>query len=468
VLESAVAARPPPVQTPAMLVEALAAALLSAGAAPPKPVLHACRPQGVAARCGTILVPEDRARPGGRRIGLRTVVIPARVRPARSDAFTYLSGGPGGAAATQMPAAARSIWAGVHERHDILLVDQRGTGGSNALVCPAATGPLDTDDQRSAYVRSCLDALPGEYLRYGTVAAMDDLDAVRAALGYRRLDVYGTSYGATAAQVYLNLHPRSVRTLILDGGTFLDVPFYSRFAANADRALQLLERRCAAERACARAFPGWRAQLDSLIAAWNAHPQQLSPSAGITGDGLAGVVHRLTLVAEQARFVPYVVSRAAAGDYAPLLLRLGSAELNRSAMYWSISCNEPWVGLDSRGPWGGYVDGLTVLALEQYRTVCRFLPSRDEPASAWARPRSPVPALVLAGEADPQDPIGNLPELRSALPNSRVVIAPGQGHGVGAYGCLGDLVSRFVERGTTRGLDMSCARRIRPPAFAVG
>ena len=63
--------------------------------------------------------------------------------------------------------------------------------------------------------------------QYGTRMAMDDLDAVRAALGYRQLDVIGSSYGATAAQVYLKLHPSSVRTLVLVGGTAIDVPIFS-------------------------------------------------------------------------------------------------------------------------------------------------------------------------------------------------------------------------------------------------
>jgi hypothetical protein len=75
--------------------------------------------------------------------------------------------------------------------------------------------------------------------------------------------------------------------------------------------------------------------------------------------------------------------------------------------------------------------------------------------------------LVLAGGGDPQDPISNLPNLRSALPNSRVVIAAGQGHAVGQFGCLGRLVTRFVEQGTARGLDTRCIDAIRAPDFVL-
>ena len=97
---------------------------------------------------------------------------------------------------------------------------------------------------------------------------MDDLEAVRAALGYRQLDVIGSSYGAPAAQVYLKLHPSSVRTVILTGGTAIDVPYFDRYAVNAQRALDQLATLCAsgatrARTRCAcsassRALRSWR------------------------------------------------------------------------------------------------------------------------------------------------------------------------------------------------------------------
>jgi hypothetical protein len=79
-----------------------------------------------------------------------------------------------------------------------------------------------------------------------------------------------------------------------------------------------------------------------------------------------------------------------------------------------------------------------------------------------------VPLLVLAGGADPQDPIGNLPGLRRAFPNSRAVVVPGQGHAIGQLGCLGELVGRFVDRGTARGLDTRCVSRTLLPPLATG
>ena len=430
--------------------------------------LHACSPQGVAAKCGTLLVPENRSVPTGGKLSLYVVVIPAITKPAAADAFTYLAGGPGGAAATEMPSSAVSIWGSIHQRHDIVLVDQRGTGGSNPLVCPEPTNALATGAQRRGYVRSCLAVLKSDPRLYGTRAAVDDLEAVRKALGYRSFDVYGTSYGGTVAQMYLKRFPHSVRTLTLDGATFTDIPFYSRYARNGQQALALLETECAAQPACAKAFPSWRNQLDSLIAKWDKTPLKLSPTSTITGIGIAGIVQGMLITSANASKIPLLVSSAAAGDVKPLAAAVGAANgLPRSLMYWTIMCNEPWVGIDSKGPGNTLLDGLTTFTLAQMHSVCSYIPKASEAAGAWARVHSSVPTLVLAGQADPQDPIGNLPNLSAALPNSRIVIATGQGHAVGQYGCLGALVGQFVQRGSAAGLKTSCVRAIHAPAFML-
>ncbi|MGZ8693140.1 MAG: alpha/beta hydrolase [Gaiellaceae bacterium] len=136
-------------------------------------------------------------------------------------------------------------------------------------------------------------------------------------------------------------------------------------------------------------------------------------------------------------------------------------------MFWSIWCNERWVGLDAAGPWGTYLDGYTASALQLYRSVCAFFPKHEEPASSHTRVRSTVPLLALVGGADPQDPIGNLRGLVDAIPKSRVVVVPAQGHAIGQLGCLPDLVARFVDRGGAASLDVSCAWRIAPPDFVL-
>jgi pimeloyl-ACP methyl ester carboxylesterase len=400
---------------------------------PPEP----CVVQGIAARCGTFVVPENRAKPNGRTIGLNVVVLPASLTPARTDAVTWLAGGPGDAATEQGFAQGWQSSA-LRTNRDFLFVDQRGTGRSNPHG--------------------------GDVTQYGTRMAMDDLEAVRAALGYRQLDVIGSSYGATAAQVYLKLHPSSVRTVILTGGTAIDVPYFDRYAVNAQRALDQLAKLCSSDPACRKAFPGWERRFGELVKAWNAHPGPM------TGDQLASVVQFMLRDLTKAVSIPLVVSRAAEGDYAPLEQhdsRGLDADLN--LMGASIWCNETWTGLDAKGPWGTDFDTLTAAKSAALRKACSSVPKRAEPHSLWTLPvSSRVPVLALVGGADPQDPLPNLSDLKRHFPDSRSLVFPHIGHDFGIGACVDPIMADFVERGTTKGLDTTrCDGAVVVPPFPL-
>jgi pimeloyl-ACP methyl ester carboxylesterase len=441
----------------------------SAGGRSSALTLRPCVVQGINARCATFVVPENRAKPEGRMIGLRVVVLPALMKPAAKDAVTYLAGGPG-VGATSVAASLSQQFSGLNLRHDIVLVDQRGTGESNAYSCPNPKKPLLSKVELRAYTRACLKAFGGDVRQYGTRMAMDDLDAVRAALGYRQLDVVGASYGATAAQVYLKLHPSSVRTLMLVVPTALDVPFFSRYAVNAQRALDQWAKRCASQSTCRKAFPEWERKFGELVKAWDARPVQIRKGVTMTGVQLAAVIHRLLLDLNGVPSIPLVVSRAARGDYAPLT-QAGNGDLGVSGqlMYWSIWCNEPWGGLDAKGPWGTEFDSYTAAFTAQIRQGCTFIPKRAEPRSLWTFPSSKrVPVLVFSGGADPQDPISNLANLKRNFPDSRAVILPHIGHSFGLGGCVDLIMGNFVARNTTRGLVTNqCDSQIVVPPFKL-
>jgi pimeloyl-ACP methyl ester carboxylesterase len=445
---------------------AAAAAVACAPAAHAALALKPCEVKGVSARCGTFVVPENRASPDGRTIALHVLVVPAVHKPALSDAFTYLIGGPGGAA-TQAVDWVLPTFGALNDRRDILLVDQRGTGSSHPLSCAMPAHMLKTASQKRAYATSCFRSVHADVTQYGTRAAMDDLDAVRAALGYRQLDIYGASYGATAAQVFLKRHPSSVRTIALDGATAIDVPFFSRFAAGAQAALDDVARRCSADAACNRAFPHWRTQFSTLVRAWDRKPVANRRGQTTTGAGLAGVVQSMLVDASTAAAIPLLVSRAARGDYRTLNAHIQPGPGSLDLMFYSIWCSEPWVGLGAHAPWHTDFDSYATSSIAYHRDICKWIPKRAEPANAWTLPHSSTPLLLLAGGADPQDPIANFPGLKRAFPNSRAIIVPHYGHTVAQFGCLSGLVSRFViDRGAKR-LDTRCVRAITAPSFAL-
>ena len=402
---------------------------------PPEP----CVVQGINARCGTFRVPENRAKPDGRTIGLRVVVLPAQLETTPSVAFAYLAGGPGDAATKAALYEGGWQTSALTTSRDLLLVDQRGTGGSKSNG--------------------------GDVTQYGTRMAMEDLDAVRAALGYRQLDVYGGSYGATAAQIYLKLHPSRVHTLMLSGASALDVPFFDRYAVNAQHALDQLAQLCASQPACRKAFPGWEREFGELVKAWNAHPVQ-----GMSGDELASVVHVMQLNVTTAVSIPLLVSRAAKGDYGPLK-HAGSGDLGVSLdlMGKSIWCNEPWTGLDARGPWDTDFDSYASARITNFRRECSSVPRRTEPRSLWSfHTSSRVPVLALVGGADPQDPLTNLSDLKRHFPDSRSVVLPHLGHQMNWGSGCDAMLANVAASATTKGLDTtSCVSQVVVPPFPL-
>jgi pimeloyl-ACP methyl ester carboxylesterase len=197
--------------------------LVPLGGAAPTLTLSPCTlAGGVAAGCGTFTVAEDRSAPAGRTISLRVAVIPARDGGTKADPLVHITGGPGRSAVAD---ALRmlSVFSEVTESRDIVLVDQRGTGGSNRLDCPRPRSRLTNAAAVRAYMADCMKGLAADPRQYTTVPAMADLAEVLRTLGYRQVNVYGASYGATAAQYFLAEHGELVRTVTLDGATLLDV-----------------------------------------------------------------------------------------------------------------------------------------------------------------------------------------------------------------------------------------------------
>ena len=249
------------------------------------------------------------------------------------------------------------------------------------------------------------------------------------------------------------------------GGTAIDIPFLARYAVNAQRALDQLARLCASDPGCRKAFPGWERQFGRLVKAWNARPAN-----GMTGNELASIVHAMLLDLQQAVSIPLVVSRAATDDYTPLdEAGPGGLDADLNRMGSSIWCNEPWTRIDTSGPWGTEFDSYTTAWVTALRKSCSSAPKRAEPRSLWMLPTtSSVPVLAFAGGADPQDPPGNLSDLHRHFPDSRTVTFPHIGHQWSIGGCFDQIVTDFVDRGTTTGLDTTrCSGAVAVPPFPL-
>jgi pimeloyl-ACP methyl ester carboxylesterase len=173
------------------------------------------------APCGEYLVAEDRAAADGRKIALRVVVLTALGSSRLSDPLVFLNDGPGESSIAAASTVA-GVFSSVHQERGILLIDQRGTGGSNQLQCPlygpdpqSYLGdffPIDAIDRCRQNLEKRAD------LRlYTTTIAAEDLDGVRRALGYPSLNLFAGSYGTRLALALMRQHPEAVRSALLQG-----------------------------------------------------------------------------------------------------------------------------------------------------------------------------------------------------------------------------------------------------------
>ena len=227
----------------------------------PKPKLAGAISLVAESRCGVLEVWEDRQAQSGRRIALKVMVLPAINPTALPDPIFFLSGGPGSAASEVGPAQFRSLGK-VRKDRDVVFVDQRGTGSSHPLDCVMDSSIFEEEvtqrhitDVQAQRMRECMEEFDADLTLYTTPIAMDDLDEVREALGYDRINLIGGSYGTRAALVYMRRHPESVRAAVLDGVVPFEMQLPRYMGRDAERALELMLTDCERDDACRAAFP---------------------------------------------------------------------------------------------------------------------------------------------------------------------------------------------------------------------
>lgn len=459
-------------------------ALLALGLAGPVPAagieLHDCQLEGpfgiqhTQARCGALAVPENPDEPDGRRIELNVAVVPADSPTPARGAVALLAGGPG-QAATEAFAGMSGAFSGLNQARDILLVDQRGTGASNPLDCafdPEELWSVEVSrEEAHRLARRCLDGLDGADPRFYTTAiAMDDLDRVREALGYERLDLVGVSYGTRAAQVYLRRHPDRVRSMVLAGSVPMDEYLGLAHAANLDRALDAVFSACLANEHCARVFGDPRVALDAVMSRISEAPADLVVVHPTTGkrteltlgrDGVAGAVRLLSYTPEGQALLPLLVNDAHdAGELDRLAAQalMTSSELLEQisrGMEMSVMCAEdvPFYPADWQAPAGSVLGGTLV---DYARWSCEIWPRGDRPAGYHEPVASDVPTLLLSGEYDPVTPPAWGERVAATLENSRHFTVPGQAHALLGRGCVDEVVARFVAEAGFDGLEAEC------------
>ena len=473
----------------ARLIRAAAACTLlglAAGvaAAPTEP----CRLKGIdrEVQCGRISVAENPDQPDGRRIDIHYAVVPALARVRAFEPVFVFAGGPG-QAARRVAGQVQPLFARLNARRDIVYVDQRGTGASNPLGCDGARRPTASlaemlDAQKlSDRTRECLRRLgAGNDLRqYATWIAVRDVDAVRAALGYERINLWGASYGTRAALEYLRQFPQRVRSMVLDGVAPADMALPASFAVDAQASLQRLLAACADDAACSGRHPQLGGRIEQLLARARdgslqgtvAHPLTGRPEELRLEPATLASVLRVPLYSPSlAALLPYTIAEAGGGNLAPLVAVASSlastvAEDFAEGMHFAVICAEDQPRVDAAARAAASATPFGDSFLRVYDDACAAVPAREVPAAFYRLSDAEVPVLILSGGADPATPPRHGERVASGLKRATHVVAPNLAHGVSMHGCAPELVAGFIRHAGPAGLDLDCLGRLPAPAF---
>lgn len=453
-----------------------------------KIVLQPCTlSNNIPAQCGTLSVFENRATRSGYKIPIHVAVIKARGSNPAADPIFYLAGGPGGSAISDA-AYALLLLKSANERREIVLVDQRGTGKSNRLTCPRQleeqVGLIPIDEQMVQEFKDCLTHLDADPSAYTTAWGMDDVDDVRAALGYDQINLYGESYGTTAAEVYAQRHREHVRTMTLEGVTLLEVPIFEKMPHSSQLALDFLVERCQTDSACNSAYPNFATEFATVMSRLEAQPMDLPAKNPRTGlpiklnrSMLALDIHNTLIATEGAVLLPRAIHQAYQGDWNEIAqyyargLSADAADSEWVIMNLNILCHENWAKLRpaetaqySSSSYLKYEDVRRFLAPAE---ICDAIPAPPRAALYQPVKSLTIPVLLISNGADAQNPPENAADAKERYPNSLTVIAPGQGHGYTGIDCREPFVSMFIETGTTKNLDTSCLQQVPLPTFHV-
>jgi len=447
---------------------------------------HPARLMIVAAECGALDLPENPSEPNGRHIELHIARVPAISRRKAPDPLFLIAGGPGGSAIS-MYASVAPAFERIHLDRDIVLVDQRGTGRSNALDCTLDEDELmnATPEVMAAESRRCLTELEShaDVRYYTTSVAVQDLDRVRAALGYNLIDLYGASYGTRVAQHYLRRFPKHTRAVILDGVVPPGLALGPSLALDAEKALMAILTRCASDRACHEQFGDPTLTYRALRTALQTKPVTVHLADPTTGDSqhiefsamhLATVLRLAIYTPDQAALLPLALDRAQkSGDYVPLagqFLMMSHAyeDMLAYGMHNTVVCTEdvPFY------PAAASIDRaaleqtfLGAAQLDALRSLCEVWPRGPIDSDLHEPLKTDVPVLLLSGGNDPVTPPGYAEQARKGLQNNLHVILKDLGHGQIVAPCMDGVLARFLARGTTQGLDISCTRNVHPMPF---
>lgn len=479
------------------LWRALAGALLLGLAVAPQPAQAASTPCGKTPGlvCSEVDVPLDRSGVVPGTIPLHVEVLPADGTTRRGVVF-LIAGGPGQGSAHSFDLGTpdnADFYRFMFPGYTLVTYDDRGTGASGLLDCPAlqADAPADQATQLAA---DCAALIGPQRTFYSTVDHAEDLEAVRQALGFDKIAIWGVSYGTKLAQAYALAHPEHVERLVLDS-----VVPYDRADPFGTAVLQAMPATLAQYcpgTACRAATPDFGGDVVAVANALAAKPLQgavllangKTKTERVRASDFLGLLLDADLNPGLAAELPAAV-HAARNGHMQALLRLyaldGILSIEPSvdlsyALYLATVCHDgpfPWspdtpiadrpalvqaavaaLPAGAFGPFGTWAQGFGTV------DICLDWPSPTGGAPLAAGPLPNVPVLAVSGGLDLRTPTTGAASVVAQFPQGHLLVVPGVGHSVlsaDPSGCSQQAVRNWILGGNP---PATCAR---PPAFVT-
>lgn len=424
--------------------------------------------------CGFVTVPEDRTNLDSTPIQIAVAVFKATLANPSPTPLIYLDGGPGGRTLFTLSLAAYDLYVRpfISER-DVILFDQRGISYSQpSLNCPEldtlfystlADPPSEDDNRASEAEATCRQRLleSGVNLNaYNSTENAADVDAIRAALGYEQMDLWGISYGTYLAQYVMRQFPDTTRSVVLDAVLPVSADAMELAPTHHERALKTLFDNCAANQLCNRAYPDLEAAYYVSVDRLNANPiivpEVFEPISGtyhsvyVDGDTWLSLLFAQLYSTGYIPFLPYQIyslyeARTEAEAITllrdPLAFLIITPNVSSEGMSNSVRCNDI-VPFNDVADFDQNVAVLTAPQLIDYYSDpdrgnlvstldgCATWLEANESSAANLPVVSDIPTLIFSGEYDPITPPSWGEEVHANLANSYEYTFQGHGHGV--------------------------------------
>src|ERR1700722_1639237 len=425
--------------------------------APPKPIAELKQ-----ARCGQLIVSENRHRATSPKIRLAVAIVAAASAQKKTDPIVWLAGGPGDDAITEIPMAAAGK---LNADRDVIFMSQRGTYTAQPrLACPSVDRwpkdtlnmPSDSAAAGKAYsvatlkCRQELASKTSDLGAYNTFESAADLDDLRVAMHIAKWNVYGISYGTDLALTYLRDHPGGIRWVAFDGVFPPSLAGAGAAWTSAGEGVNAVFKACQRQVPCRQRYGDVGATFRRLVNQYEASPKtvavQVPGHSGKVSVKISGGMllqwtvspgtHLAAKVTEAIYALVHGNPVPIASTWAAPRVDAGNIGVLSNGLFYGVSCGE-WVPYETEQS----VVAAGRRAFPTFPTsVLRngTLPFMRENCSDWKVPavsslvravtESRLPVLVMTSQYDGQTATSNGSSVAKKLPNSLLVAIPNIAH----------------------------------------